>query len=406
MEGAATRVLLVEDNPGDARLVEWTLSHEPGGRFLVERVARISAALERLAKDPVDAVLLDLGLPDSHGMRGLRGIREKFPEAAVVVLSGSEDRLLIREAVASGAQDYLVKGILPPGHLSRVLYAALHRQQVETRVLRGGLPEEALLSASSDRREGVAILRDGQATVVNDAFSKLIGIPREEIIEKPVWLSGIIDGSSDSPASNAAGSPEAPPGSVGAGQFDFDRPDGRRIELEYMVRRFPGRSGGGVLVWLRERASPSRAPLFRGDTGGRAVAGGSVAGAPGGPREGSLITGSSIDEASWAQLRELARRDPAFLPSLVDAFIAEGRRLVRRLEVAAERGDSLAMAQTAHNLKSSSAQVGALALAYRCGEVERSGAAGDLGETRMSVNRIVQDFPAVVDALSAKRRET
>ncbi len=129
MTAEGPSVLVVDDNPGDARLVEWTLTHEDGRRIRVARADRIATALDRLAEGPFDAVLLDLGLPDSRGTEGLARIRAAAPQTAIIVLSGGEDPERIRAAIDAGAQDYRVKGIFGPGELVRVLDAAIDRQR-------------------------------------------------------------------------------------------------------------------------------------------------------------------------------------------------------------------------------------------------------------------------------------
>ena len=102
-----SRVLLVEDDDGDAFLVE-ELLQEAGTGLVVQR-ARLLADAVRLAADAA-CVLLDLGLPDSRGLDGLQRLLRQHPDAAVVVLTGLENEYLGEQAVRAGAQDYLVKG--------------------------------------------------------------------------------------------------------------------------------------------------------------------------------------------------------------------------------------------------------------------------------------------------------
>lgn len=99
-------LLVVEDNPGDARLVKEALSG--GTRFDVEYADRLDSGILRLAAGGVDVVVLDLGLPDSHGIDGLRRVLADAGAAPVVVLTGSEDQAVGRLAVAAGAQDFIV----------------------------------------------------------------------------------------------------------------------------------------------------------------------------------------------------------------------------------------------------------------------------------------------------------
>ncbi len=120
-------VLLFEDNPGDARLIELYLAE--GGRqalFTLERADRLSTGLEHLAQGGIEVILLDLGLPDSQGFDAFKKVQAQAPAVPVVVLTGFDDETLAVEAIRHGAQDYLVKGDVD----SKVLYRAV-RYSVE-----------------------------------------------------------------------------------------------------------------------------------------------------------------------------------------------------------------------------------------------------------------------------------
>jgi serine phosphatase RsbU (regulator of sigma subunit) len=122
------RVLLVEDDDGDALIVEELLK-EAGADVVLQR-ARTFAEAKRLARD-VSCVLLDLGLPDSQGLQGLSWLITHEPRVAVVVLTGVADERLGAEAVRAGAQDYLFKGEVASGVLYRVIRYALERRHAE-----------------------------------------------------------------------------------------------------------------------------------------------------------------------------------------------------------------------------------------------------------------------------------
>ena len=120
------RVLLVEDDDGDAFLVE-ELLREAGGGVEVQR-ARLLADARKPIHDAA-CVLLDLGLPDSQGLDGLRWLLRERPDVAVVVLTGLADEYLGEQAVKAGAQDYLVKGDVSGKLLLRVLRYAMERRR-------------------------------------------------------------------------------------------------------------------------------------------------------------------------------------------------------------------------------------------------------------------------------------
>jgi DNA-binding NarL/FixJ family response regulator/HPt (histidine-containing phosphotransfer) domain-containing protein len=368
MADPALHVLVVEDNPGDARLVEWALAHEPGGGFTSEHAGRVAAAIERVATGAVGAVLLDLGLPDSRGMDGLRRVRAAAPSVPVIVLTGSEDPALVRQALLAGAQDYQVKGIFPPGHLAEILRGAARRQRLELQ-LAGASAEDAarLVGAAED---ALALIDPpGKVHAASPAFLDVTGLVTGTLGHPPPWLAEIL--TVDRPAS-----PSDPLGIV-AGAAVAERAPGELADLEYVVRSL--------------RAEPGAPKVLR----VRAV------GAASAPRSDG--SDAPIDEAVFAQLKDLAGDDPTFVDALVDAFLAEADPLVRGIEQAAIRGDAPNAAEGAHRLKSAAAQVGAMALSRTCGELEREARAGHLEEIRALARSVVRQHPRVAKALAARR---
>jgi serine phosphatase RsbU (regulator of sigma subunit) len=146
--GERIRVLLVEDDPGDAFLVRELLA-EADAPFDVEIAQTMREARPRLRD--VHCILLDLGLPDASGLDGLRQVLQLSARAAVCVLTGLEDEHLGIAAVAEGAQDYLVKGSVNGAGLSRAVRYAVERKRADeqARLLR----ESELRQAESARLE-------------------------------------------------------------------------------------------------------------------------------------------------------------------------------------------------------------------------------------------------------------
>src|SRR5262245_37312368 len=101
---------LVEDNPGDARLIEEMLREPPVTPFRLDRAARLVEGLARLTSGSYDVLLLGLGLPDSQGLGTFDRVYAQASRMPIIIFSGANDELLAVEAVTHGAQDYLVKG--------------------------------------------------------------------------------------------------------------------------------------------------------------------------------------------------------------------------------------------------------------------------------------------------------
>lgn len=133
MAGHEPQILLVEDEPDDVRLVEEGLA-DAVTPFALRRVARLGDALTWLRREPPDAVLLDLTLPDSDGMDTIVVLRTYAPRVPIVVFTkrGSQEG---PRALRSGANAYLSKDELHPATLVQALEHAIERQHVTNEVL-------------------------------------------------------------------------------------------------------------------------------------------------------------------------------------------------------------------------------------------------------------------------------
>jgi diguanylate cyclase (GGDEF)-like protein/PAS domain S-box-containing protein len=124
-------ILLIEDNPGDARLIEVMLAQTGSLLFSLEHSTFLSDGLDHLGKNVYDVVLLDIGLPDSAGLDSIVEVINKAPDTPVVMMTGLDDEETATSALRMGAQDYLVKGRIDRESLLRSIRYAIERRQVE-----------------------------------------------------------------------------------------------------------------------------------------------------------------------------------------------------------------------------------------------------------------------------------
>jgi sigma-B regulation protein RsbU (phosphoserine phosphatase) len=129
------KVLLIEDNPGDARLIELMLS-DAEALFAIEHVNRLEAGLQRLSEGDIGLVLADLSLPDSRGLDTFARLHARAPRVPIIVLSGLNDTTLAVQAVHEGAQDYLVKGQVDGQLLVRAMRYAIERKTMSQQLAR------------------------------------------------------------------------------------------------------------------------------------------------------------------------------------------------------------------------------------------------------------------------------
>jgi len=144
------RILLVEDDAGDALLVEELLADTKLAHSLTW-VPTMAAAMDQVGQAAPDCILLDLHLPDAHGIPAVTAVQAACPHAAVIVLTGLAETTAGAQAVAGGAQDYLVKGHVDPDLLTRVIRYAVHRKNAERATAE--LRENRLHAAENTRLE-------------------------------------------------------------------------------------------------------------------------------------------------------------------------------------------------------------------------------------------------------------
>jgi len=133
MSAESLRVLLIEDNPGDARLFQEALREEAGDVFAVQWRQSLDEAIQRLRSDSPGAIVLDLNLPDSAGFETFTRMKAAAPAVPIVVLTGLEDEQLGLRAIQNGAEDYLVKSDLTGGQVARALRYAVERHRSRLR---------------------------------------------------------------------------------------------------------------------------------------------------------------------------------------------------------------------------------------------------------------------------------
>lgn len=173
------KVLLIEDNIEDVRLIKEMLSTSKIVGFDLKDVGFLNDAIELLKKERFHAVLLDLNLPDSHGFDTFLKIKSFLPETPVVLLTGLIDKELGARAIKEGAQDYLVKGEIRSNLLSRAIYYASERMRIESALKES---ERKYREMVESLQEGVWVInRDAYTTFVNKKMADMLGYSPEEM---------------------------------------------------------------------------------------------------------------------------------------------------------------------------------------------------------------------------------
>lgn len=251
-ERSVTRLLLVEDNPGDARLLREMLNEQGSQTTEVTHVECMSEVEEHLAEHAVDLIVLDLGLPDAQGLGAVRRAQAAAPHIPLVVLTGLDDESLAAQALHQGAQDYLIKGTIEARGLLQALRYAVQRKIMEEALFEEKERAQVTLDCIGD---AVACTdNSGNLTFLNRVAEGMTGWTREEAAGRPLAeVFRILDGRNRQAIPNPMdvawgedGSGHLPPNSV------IVRRDGSEIPIEESVAPIHDREGqatGAVTVF-------------------------------------------------------------------------------------------------------------------------------------------------------------
>ena len=188
-------VLLIEDNPGDARLLREMLNEEGSHNIKLAHVESMSAAETHLAEHEVDMVLLDLGLPDVRGLEAVRRAHAASPRVPLVVLTGLDDEALAAQALQEGAQDYLIKDQIETRGLLRAMRYAIERNIMEEALF--AEKERAQVTLASIGDAVVSMDTASNITFLNAAAERMTGWSQHEAVGRSMAdVCRILDASS------------------------------------------------------------------------------------------------------------------------------------------------------------------------------------------------------------------
>jgi signal transduction histidine kinase len=170
------KVLLVEDNPGDARLLREMFNEGSSHDVELTCVGFMAEAEKHLAAHVVDVVLLDLGLPDAQGLAAIRRVRVAAPGIPLVVLTGMDDEALATQSLQEGAQDYLIKGQIETRGLLRALRYASERKRLER------MKDEFVSTVSHELRTPLTSIAGSLGLLTSKAAGALSG-PAARLLE-------------------------------------------------------------------------------------------------------------------------------------------------------------------------------------------------------------------------------
>lgn len=151
-------LLVIEDNPGDLRLITEQLqigaSEGQGNteKLIIFEAENLSDGLRQVKNCQFATILLDPGLPDSQGIETFLAVKDAAPDTAVVIISGLDDDVLAKECVQKGAQDYVVKGTFNPESLVKTVDYAQRRQRHHSSLATQRLLEDIRTIVKDTRR--------------------------------------------------------------------------------------------------------------------------------------------------------------------------------------------------------------------------------------------------------------
>ncbi|MDB5563085.1 MAG: hypothetical protein JWN11_2503 [Hyphomicrobiales bacterium] len=247
-----TRILLVEDNPGDARLLREMLNDVTAFDYMLMHLDSMERAAEYLGTNTVDIILLDLGLPDVQGLEAVRRARSASPHAPLVVLTGYDDEAMAGRALQAGAQDYLIKGQIEPRGLRRAIRYAIERKVMEEALVAEKERAQITLNCIGDAVTCTDIF--GTITFLNAVAQTMTGWTLEEAVGRPISdVVRIVDANDREVFSRtSAGLTRHDQSSHLRSDYNLIRRDGTKVPIEDSLAPIHdghGRFTGSVIVF-------------------------------------------------------------------------------------------------------------------------------------------------------------
>ncbi len=177
-------ILIIEDNPGDALIINEMLKEVYADNFTVDHFKRIKDGLEHVNED-FDIMLLDLNLPDSQGIETFNTMNKHAPEVPIIILTGLLDEDLAINIVSEGAQDYLVKGQIDKQLLSRSIKYSIERKRIEIDLRKS----EQKYRSMVEKLESGLFLIDSQNKInyVNSQMADMLGYKMDDLMNQNVF---------------------------------------------------------------------------------------------------------------------------------------------------------------------------------------------------------------------------
>ena len=196
-----TRVLMIEDSPGDASLTRTLLQQGDGGQFELIWKTDMAQGLEVLKRREIDIVLLDLSLPDSEGLKTVRRVYDQASRVPLIILSADEDEERAIEAVRIGAQDYLLKGRVDHELLVRAIRYAIERKEMAHQVKLAAEAKSRFHSAISHElripltaiKEGIRLVHAGLLGPIDSDQKEMLGIARNNVDRLTRLINNVLD---------------------------------------------------------------------------------------------------------------------------------------------------------------------------------------------------------------------
>lgn len=251
------RVLLIEDNPGDARLVRAMLDEAAGFSFDLTVARNLAEGLDRLRRSPPDVVLLDMLLPDSRGFETFERVSRADPRAPVIALTNLADEALGAAAVRNGAQDYLLKNDVDAPLLARSIRYAVERKKAEEAIESSEARYRNFFETAQD---GIVILDadTGEIVDVNAHAVEILGYTREEFLGRKLFET---DAFLDHEANRKVFRRLKERRYVRFENLPLETKDGRRIDVEFVSHAYESAGRKFIQFNIRDISERKRMEL-------------------------------------------------------------------------------------------------------------------------------------------------